>query len=224
MKALTMKKMTKHGIIGLAAIACVGGTLSSGSYYAIGGGPGNVANALADINGQAPTATLTATTVCFPSCGGSIGDGATLADFFGGNAINVSANSVNDLSGHVLVLTGSVHATTAGNYTFSLGSDDGSAMWINNALAVNNDYDHGFQYQSATVALTAGWNAIKIVQFEDGGGTGLSVLENGVGLGGNNISTVSGVPETSTWAMMLAGFAGLGFAGYRRNKAASAAA
>jgi hypothetical protein len=35
---------------------------------------------------------------------------------------------------------------------------------------------------------------------------------------------VSGVPELSTWAMMLAGFAGLGFVGYRRNKAAASAA
>jgi hypothetical protein len=33
-----------------------------------------------------------------------------------------------------------------------------------------------------------------------------------------------GVPETSTWVMMLAGFAGLGFLGYRRNKAATLAA
>jgi hypothetical protein len=32
---------------------------------------------------------------------------------------------------------------------------------------------------------------------------------------------VAAVPETSTWAMMLGGFAGLGFAGYRRNKAAT---
>jgi hypothetical protein len=32
---------------------------------------------------------------------------------------------------------------------------------------------------------------------------------------------VESVPETSTWVMMLAGFAGLGFAGYRRNKAAA---
>ena len=32
------------------------------------------------------------------------------------------------------------------------------------------------------------------------------------------------VPEPSTWAMMLAGFAGLGFVGYRRNKAAAVAA
>jgi hypothetical protein len=32
--------------------------------------------------------------------------------------------------------------------------------------------------------------------------------------------TVTGVPESSTWAMMLLGFAGLGFAGYRRTKGA----
>jgi hypothetical protein len=34
----------------------------------------------------------------------------------------------------------------------------------------------------------------------------------------------SAVPETSTWAMMLAGFAGLSFAGYRRNKSVALAA
>jgi PEP-CTERM motif len=33
----------------------------------------------------------------------------------------------------------------------------------------------------------------------------------------------SSVPEPSTWAMMLAGFAALGFAGYRRNKGAALA-
>jgi len=33
--------------------------------------------------------------------------------------------------------------------------------------------------------------------------------------------TVSAVPEPSTWAMMLLGFSGLGFAGYRRAKARS---
>ena len=34
----------------------------------------------------------------------------------------------------------------------------------------------------------------------------------------------SGVPEPSTWAMMIVGFAGLGFAGYRRAKAKTVAA
>ena len=35
-------------------------------------------------------------------------------------------------------------------------------------------------------------------------------------------SAASAVPEPSTWAMMLLGFAGLGFAGYRRAKAGRA--
>jgi hypothetical protein len=37
-------------------------------------------------------------------------------------------------------------------------------------------------------------------------------------------SALSPVPEPSTWALILLGFAGLGFAGYRRNKAAAVAA
>ncbi len=48
--------------------------------------------------------------------------------------------------------------------------------------------------------------------------------------GGNNINyvdpmvhgSISAVPELSTWAMMLAGFAGLGFVGYRRSRAVAA--
>jgi hypothetical protein len=64
------------------------------------------------------------------------------------------------------------------------------------------------------------------------GGTSYLVpsFSNVTALGGANggngmisISTVTGVPEASTWAMMLAGFAGLGFVGYRRNRAVVAA-
>jgi hypothetical protein len=40
--------------------------------------------------------------------------------------------------------------------------------------------------------------------------------------GNQNLITTS-VPEPSTWAMMLLGFAGLGFAGYRRTKKSTAA-
>jgi hypothetical protein len=48
-----------------------------------------------------------------------------------------------------------------------------------------------------------------------GPGTAMNVLFT-------DTSVVAGVPETSTWAMMALGFAGLGFAGFRRRKASSA--
>ena len=38
----------------------------------------------------------------------------------------------------------------------------------------------------------------------------------------DTLVVTTGVPEPSTWALMLAGFAGLGFAGYRRNRRAMA--
>ncbi len=47
-----------------------------------------------------------------------------------------------------------------------------------------------------------------------------SVVTDGLPSYGNEITNVSlsGVPESSTWAMMLIGFAGLGFAGYRGSR------
>jgi hypothetical protein len=40
---------------------------------------------------------------------------------------------------------------------------------------------------------------------------------------GGNMGTIVGTPEPSTWAMMLIGFAGLGFAGYRKAHSARTA-
>ena len=48
------------------------------------------------------------------------------------------------------------------------------------------------------------------------GGTDIFSLEESVAL--NNIVVTPGVPEPSTWAMMLLGFAGLGFLAHRRSR------
>jgi hypothetical protein len=51
------------------------------------------------------------------------------------------------------------------------------------------------------------------------------LVQNTAGFSGVTYSEVSSVPEPSTWAMMLLGFAGIGFAAYRRRgKAVLAAA
>jgi hypothetical protein len=40
----------------------------------------------------------------------------------------------------------------------------------------------------------------------------------------DNVTLSTGIPEASTWAMMLLGFAGLGYAGYRARRTVAAAA
>jgi hypothetical protein len=70
-------------------------------------------------------------------------------------------------------------------------------------------------------------NGFTVVSVSGSGITDLQ-LNNGSGGGNSWIFGVgslsySAVPETSTWVMMLAGFAGLGFAGYRRSKTLPAA-
>jgi hypothetical protein len=52
-----------------------------------------------------------------------------------------------------------------------------------------------------------------------GGGTSYFSLEEPVSLSAPPIVTTGGTPEASTWLMMLAGFAGMGFIAYRKRGA-----
>jgi hypothetical protein len=69
------------------------------------------------------------------------------------------------------------------------------------------------------------WNPLAIgtwvIKSQDGGMSDVITTYNDAY--GANLTFNSAVPEPSTWAMMLIGFAGLGFAGYRRAKAVPAA-
>jgi PEP-CTERM motif len=48
----------------------------------------------------------------------------------------------------------------------------------------------------------------------------VAVAGENSGFGQVDITLARSVPEPSTWAMMLLGFAGLGFAGYRASRKA----
>jgi hypothetical protein len=52
---------------------------------------------------------------------------------------------------------------------------------------------------------------------------GYNLVADGSGGFGFDFAVGGAVPEPSTWAMMLVGFAGLGFAGYRRARRAMSA-
>ena len=52
--------------------------------------------------------------------------------------------------------------------------------------------------------------------FTDAANGGTGTITASLVTGGNGCGPVTGVPEPSTWAMMLLGFAGLGYASFRR--------
>lgn len=200
----------------LASVQAHAGVGLLGNYYQ-NVNVTSVADALSATRTLTPTSTFIANAVCFPSCGGNISDGLSLNDFLGGNASNVSANSVTNLSSHVLTLNGFLNIGAASAYNFSLGSDDGSQLFIDGALAVNDDSPHPFTVQSNTINLTAGHHSIEIVQFEDGGNTGLTALINGSPIGSaNSTTTTTPTPEPAALALFGLGFGALGLRARRR--------
>ncbi|HYE22809.1 MAG TPA: malectin domain-containing carbohydrate-binding protein, partial [Verrucomicrobiae bacterium] len=68
---------------------------------------------------------------------------------------------------------GQINIPVNGTYTFGLQSDDGSRLFIDNQLVVNNDGLHGMQKQTGNITLTAGPHDLLVEYFENLGGAGV---------------------------------------------------
>ncbi len=78
--------------------------------------------------------------------------------------------------------TGSISIDTSGSWTFYTNSDDGSMLWIDDDLIVDNDGLHGMRERSGTVSLDAGTHTFMVRFFERGGNHGLIVSWQGPGV------------------------------------------
>jgi len=74
-------------------------------------------------------------------------------------------------------------AVSAGEYTFTLSSDDGSRLLIDGKKVVDNDGIHPPQTKSGSVELTKGVHTITVEFFQGGGGAELDVEVEGRSLG-----------------------------------------
>lgn len=98
----------------------------------------------------------------------------------------------------VFAFDGYIDIPSAGNYWFYTSSDDGSRLYINGSLLVNNDGAHGTQersnnvspYNGVVIPLNAGKIPIRVTFFEQGGGETLTVSWQKTGSGSFSKQTI----------------------------------
>jgi len=80
-----------------------------------------------------------------------------------------------------LVFEGLLKAPQDDVYTFALASDDGSTLWVDDVLVVDNDGLHGTVERRGEIALAAGAHRIEVRWFNRSGGAELGVKWGALG-------------------------------------------
>lgn len=73
------------------------------------------------------------------------------------------------------VFTGYFRADKKSLYDFFTRSDDGSLLYIDDELVVNNDGNHGMQEKAGKIFLDKGYHRFRLEYFDSGGGNGLEI-------------------------------------------------
>ncbi len=74
-----------------------------------------------------------------------------------------------------MIWKGYFNIAQSGGYRFYTESDDGSLLFLDGELVVNNDGDHGMEEKTGIANLQKGWHTVKIVYYNAGGGYGMKV-------------------------------------------------
>lgn len=143
-----------------------------------------------------------------PASGG-LSQAGILVDFFKQNPGNVDIRTLDKLKvtasgivpeivmnvpqkttadGFGLRFTGNILVPKSGKYTFFTNSDDGSRLYIDDQLVVNNDGLHGMVEKNGSINLSAGPHSIIVTYFDNGGGDGLIVSWAGPGFSKQKIA------------------------------------
>ncbi len=70
---------------------------------------------------------------------------------------------------------GYIAAPKSGRYGFATRSDDGSMLWIDDKLVVDNGGSHGAMFKAGAIHLDAGFHKIRLDYFQNGGGRALTL-------------------------------------------------
>ncbi|MCC6282285.1 MAG: hypothetical protein IT262_16900, partial [Saprospiraceae bacterium] len=72
-----------------------------------------------------------------------------------------------------MIWKGYFNAPQTGGYQFWTESDDGSILYVDTEIVVDNDGDHGMEEKTGQVYLQKGFHTFKLLYFNSSGGGGL---------------------------------------------------
>ena len=93
--------------------------------------------------------------------------------------------------------------------------DGSDCLALGTCVNLGLDFDWSDTFNGTSGGITRTANDLPVDPGSGIGGIVIRAVSNGVTVVGS-----SAIPETSTWAMLLIGFAGLGYAGFRRSSKA----
>jgi hypothetical protein len=129
---------------------------------------------------------------------------------YSSNMYQPNSGGTNDAAAYeTAILNGSFTLSSAGTVHFTVGSDDDAFIYLNGILIGQNPGIHGVTDVTFTGNGLAGSNSLEIF-YADREHTGAFLDVSA------DVALTAGVPEPSTWAMMILGFTGVGFMSYRR--------
>ncbi len=114
---------------------------------------------------------------------------------------DISMREVKD--NFAFVFNGKIECPKDGKYSFTVSSDDGSQLFINGKMIVDNDGVHGNQAKAGSVELKKGRHDIEVKYFELGGQEFLSVSWSGPGFKNKPLSKFAPKPGQVVEGMLI---------------------
>ena len=96
-----------------------------------------------------------------------------------GISTNVATTTRTRDENYAFIFTGFIEIPEDGAYTLYLTSNDGSRLFLNDELAINNDGAHGKREESVVVSLSKGYHKFVLSYFQLGGGQTLEMEWSG---------------------------------------------
>ena len=95
-----------------------------------------------------------------------------------GVANNFSLDNKNRKSKFAFIFSGYININKTGLHDFFTSSDDGSLLYIDDVLVIDNNGNHGMEEKSGKAVVEKGLHKIKLIYFDSAGDNGLNVSFN----------------------------------------------